>query len=60
MQDFQRKGGGGGGGGGAEEGGESFPGLFVENQATQLIEEDEEEGLQAANIVIDKDNNVKY
>lgn len=53
MQDFQRQGGGGG-----EEG--DFPNMISDDQTTQLIEEDKNEGLQAANIIIDKDNNVRY
>jgi len=54
LQDLQRRGGGGGGGG---DGGE-FPNIIVDRQMTDLVEDDE--GLEAANIIIDKDNNVKY
>ena len=57
MQDFQRGGGGGRGGGGMSP---EFTNMITDNQTTQLIEEDEDEGLQAANIVIDKENNVRY
>merc|ERR1719378_1956796 len=56
MQDFRSQGGGGGGEGAAQD----FSNMVVDNQTTQLIEEDENEGLEAANIIIDKDNNVKY